>query len=125
MAKTAARSDVPHKYRTDEEKEKDREVAKRIAGAEADLKAAREGARKIMDERWPKAGNALSARLKKIGPQLRVAGISIEWPTRHGDGKVLKFFSTIVNKAREGSSRSSDRPDRSGRNEDGFSVDIV
>src|SRR6516225_6203825 len=103
LAKSAARSSGSKIYeglRTDAEKAKEQEAARRVAEAMADFRKAR---------------NALSRRLKNVGPQLRGAGIHILWPTRHGDGKVLTVTSVTIdlNKNKENrktSSQSSDRP---------------
>jgi hypothetical protein len=97
---------------TDAEKAKDREDARRVAEATADHKAARERVHVILGVRWPKAANALSARLRRLGPQLRAAGIEITWPTSHRDGKVLTITRTRkdVERNRERSSSSSYRP---------------
>jgi hypothetical protein len=97
---------------TDAEKEKDKEAARRVAEAMADLKAVRERVHGILGVRWPKAANALSARLRRLGPQLRAAGIEITWPTSHRDGKVLTITRTPkdVERNRERSSSSSHRP---------------
>jgi hypothetical protein len=54
----------------DSEKENDREAARRVAEATADLKEARERGHVILGVRWSKAANALSARLRRLGPQL-------------------------------------------------------
>jgi hypothetical protein len=88
LAKNEARSSskVPGALRTDTEKAKEREAARRVAEATADLKEARARVYIILGAKWPKAANALSRRLKELGPQLRGVGISIIWPTRHGDG---------------------------------------
>jgi hypothetical protein len=118
LAKNEARSSgskVHDGLRTDAEKAKDREAVRRVAEATADLKEARDRVHAIFSDKWPKAGNALSRRLKSVGPQLRGAGIHILWPTRHGDGKVLTVTRVTIdlNKDKENrktSSRSSDRP---------------
>jgi hypothetical protein len=101
--------------RTDEEKAKEREVTQKVAEALADLKEARERVHDILGVRWPKAPNALSGRLRKLGPQLRDAGILIVWPTCHGDEKVLKISNVSCDpldgdKTRERSSSTSRRP---------------
>jgi hypothetical protein len=64
---------------------------RKLAEAASDLKEAREHVHRIIDIKWPKAPNALSARLKLVGPQLKDAGIWIKWPTGHRDGKVLEI----------------------------------
>jgi hypothetical protein len=61
----------------------------RLAETAADLKEARERVHTILGGGWPKAANALSRRLKELGPQLRGVGIHISWPNSHKDAKVL------------------------------------
>jgi hypothetical protein len=118
LAKSEARSSGSKIYeglRTDAEKAKDKQAARRVADAMADLREARDRVHTIFSDKWPKAGNALSRRLKNVGPQLRAAGIHILWPTSHRDGKVLTVTSVTIdlNKNKEDrktSSRSSHRP---------------
>jgi hypothetical protein len=121
LAKNEARSSskVPGALRTDSEKAKEKEAARRVAEATADLKEARARVYIILGAKWPKAANALSRRLKELGPQLRGVGICIIWPTRHGDGKVLKVANTRFDLKREKgtgetSSPSSYRPPLNG-----------
>src|SRR6185437_4837988 len=38
---------------------------------------------------WPGNPRALSGRLKKAGPALRQIGVAIEWPTRHGEARII------------------------------------
>jgi hypothetical protein len=101
LAKSAARSGsrVYDKFLTDEErareKAKNEEAARKVAEAMVALKEARDRAHTIRSGKWPKAGNALSRRLKELGPQLRGDGIHILWPTSHGDGKVLTVTNII------------------------------
>jgi hypothetical protein len=87
---------------------------KELAEATADLKEARERVHTILDGKWPKAANALSRRLRELGPQLRGAGIHILWPNSHKDGRVLTvtnmFFDLGKEETRETSSSSSYRP---------------
>jgi hypothetical protein len=40
-------------------------------------------------------GHSLSRRLRDVGPQLKDAGIKINWPSDHGDKKVLTVVNTI------------------------------
>jgi hypothetical protein len=125
LAKSEARGSGknPDRFLTDseraKEKAKDKEAARRVAEAIADLKAARERVHTILSNKWPKAGNALARRLKELGPQLRGAGFNIVWPTSHSDGKVLTvtniFFDLRKKKsAQETSSPSSHRPPHPG-----------
>lgn len=110
LAKNEARrgSKIPDGLRTDAEKAEDEAAVRRVATSTTALKEAREHVRDTLGGRWPKAANALSGRLRKIGPQLRGAGIEISWPTGHRDGKVLKIKKALT----EGSSDSGDRPHR-------------
>jgi hypothetical protein len=62
-----------------------------VEKAAADLREAREKARDILGEGWPKAANALSGKLKRASPALRKAGVMIEWPTRHDGPKTIKI----------------------------------
>jgi hypothetical protein len=103
------------RLRTDAEKEKDEEAVRRVAEAMADLREAREHVRIILNGKWPKAGNALSRRLKEFGPQLKATGIHILWPTSHGDGKILTVSNIAFDLRKErstqkSSSSPSDRP---------------
>jgi hypothetical protein len=121
LAKTEVRSrgKINDRYPTDseraKEKAKEEEATRRVAEATANLKEARERVHTILGDRWPKAGNALSGRLKNLGPQLRGAGIHILWPTSHGSGKVLTVTNITLDlhkekRTRETSSPSSHRP---------------
>jgi hypothetical protein len=116
LAKNEARSGskVPGAFRTDSEKAKEKEGARRVAAASADLKEARERVHDILNGKWPKAANALSRRLKELGPQLRSVGIHISWPNSHKDAKVLTvtniYFDLGKQERRETSSSSSYRP---------------
>jgi hypothetical protein len=102
---------------------KNSEDVKELAEATADLKEARERVRTIIDGKWPKAANALSRRLRELGPQLRGVGIHISWPSSHKDARVLtvtnRRFDLRTEETRETSSSSSYRPpptDGSGNN---------
>jgi ParB-like nuclease domain len=101
---------------------------KELAEATADLKEARERVRTILDAKWPKAPNALSRRLRELGPQLRGVGIHISWPNSHKDAKVLTvtndYFDLPKEETRETSSSSSYRTpptDDDGRDRDNCS----
>jgi hypothetical protein len=125
LAKNEARSSskVPGALRTDTEKAKEKEAARRVAEATADLKEARARVYTILGAKWPKAANTLSRRLKELGPQLRGVGICIVWPTRHGDGKVLKVANTLLDPNEEKGTRgtsspSSHRPQPTGGHDD-------
>ena len=63
---------------------------RKMTEAASDLREAREHVHTILDAKWPKAANALSARLKLVGSQLKDAGVWIKWPTSHSDGRVLE-----------------------------------
>jgi len=55
--------------------------------------------------------NALTGKLKRASPALRNAGVRIDWPTRHGDEKIIK--AAIAPKSRrQRSSRSSSSPNQ-------------
>jgi len=45
--------------------------------------------RETLGKDWPGNPRALSGRLKKAGPALRQIGVAIEWPTRHGDARII------------------------------------
>ena len=47
---------------------------RKVTEAAADLKEARDHVHTVLDAKWPKAANTLSARLKSLGPQLKDAG---------------------------------------------------
>ena len=69
---------------------------RKLAEASSDLKEARGHVHDILDAKWPKAANALSGRLKLVGPQLKDAEIWVKWPTHKGDGKVLEITHLFV-----------------------------
>jgi hypothetical protein len=113
LAKSEAKnsgSKVYDRLRTDAEKEKDMDAARRVAEATADLKEARERVHTVLSGKWPKAANALSGRLKELGPQLRGSGIHILWPTGHRDGKVLTVTNTSFDLRKENSTRETSSP---------------
>ena len=85
---------------------KDKDDAAREKTAAA-LREARETARDVLGERWPKAPNALSGKLKRASPALRNAGIQIEWPTKHGEAKIIKIATTALKSKRQKASRPS------------------
>ena len=62
--------------------------------AEAKLREAREKVRETLGKGWPGNPRALSGRLKKAGPALRPIGVAIEWPTRHGDARIITITSS-------------------------------
>ena len=63
--------------------------------AEAKLREAREKVRETLGKDWPGNPRALSGRLKKAGPALRQIGVAIEWPTRHGDARIITITSQL------------------------------
>ena len=69
---------------------------RKMTEAASDLSEAREHVHTILDAKWPKAANALSSRLKLVGPQLKDAGMWIKWPTSHRDGKVLEITYLFI-----------------------------
>jgi hypothetical protein len=101
--------------------------------AAAALREARDTARDILGG-LPKAPNALTGKLKRASPALRDAGIRVEWPTRHGDAKLIKATTSTPKSRRKRSSprsRPCNQPndpndlaqetmDRSGRYGDDF-----
>ena len=96
-------AEAVHAKATEAGKYADRAEVERAA---ANLREARETARDILGEGWPKAANALSGKLKRASPALRKAGIVIEWPTRHDGPKTIKITLT----ANQRESRA-DRPE--------------
>jgi hypothetical protein len=64
------------------------------SGAEVKLREAREKVRETLGKDWPGNPRALSGRLKKAGPALRQIGVAIEWPTRHGDARIITIRSS-------------------------------
>jgi hypothetical protein len=84
-----------------------------VEKAAAELREAREKARDVLGDGWPKAANALSGKLKRASPALRKAGVVIEWPTRHGDLKTIK-----IRYAPDQRIGRTERPDAPGRPEE-------
>jgi Toprim domain len=84
-----------------------------VEKAAAELREAREKARDVLSDGWPKAANALSGKLKRASPALRKAGVVIEWPTRHGDLKTIK-----IRYAPDQRIGRTERPDPPGRPEE-------
>ena len=62
--------------------------------AEAKLREAREKVRETLGKDWPGNPRALSGCLKKAGPALRQIGVAINWPTRHGDARIITITSS-------------------------------
>jgi hypothetical protein len=62
--------------------------------AEAKLREAHEKVRETLGKDWPGNPRALSGRLKKAGPALRQIGVAINWPTRHGDARIITITSS-------------------------------
>jgi hypothetical protein len=85
-------------------KDKDDVAKEKTAAA---LREARETARDILGGGWPKAPNALTGKLKRASPALRNAGVRVEWPTRHGDAKMIKITTAAPKSRRQRSSPSS------------------
>jgi hypothetical protein len=50
--------------------------------------------RETLGKDWPGNPRALSGRLKKAGPALRQIGLAINWPTRHGDARIITITSS-------------------------------
>jgi hypothetical protein len=85
-------------------KDKDDVAKEKTAAA---LREARETARDILGDGWPKAPNAPTGKLKRASPELRNAGVRIDWPTRHGDEKIIKITTAAPKSKRQESSQSS------------------
>jgi hypothetical protein len=85
-------------------KDKDDAAKEKTAAA---LREARETARDVLGDGWPKAPNALTGKLKRASPALRNAGVRIDWPTRHGEKKIIKIVTTTPKSRRQKSSPSS------------------
>ena len=85
-------------------KDKDDIAKEKTAAA---LREARETARDILGDHWPKAPNALTGKLKRASPALRNAGVRVDWPTTHGEAKIIKITTTAPKRRRQKSSSSS------------------
>jgi hypothetical protein len=85
---------------------RDKDDAAREKTASA-LREARETARDILGDGWPRAPNALTGKLKRASPALRNAGVRVEWPTRHGEAKMIRITTTTPKSRRQRSSPSS------------------
>ena len=85
-------------------KDKDDIAKEKTAAA---LREVRETARDILGDGWPKAPNALTGKLKRASPALRNAGVRIDWPTRHGDEKIIKITTAGPKSRRQKSSPPS------------------
>ena len=91
-----------------------------VEKAAAELREARERARDVLSDGWPKAANALAGKLKRASPALRKAGIVIEWPSRHGEVKIIKIkYMPTPSPGR------TDRPCASGRPEGGADLNAA
>ncbi len=75
----------------------------------AALREAREKARDILGEGWPKLPHLLAGRLKRASPALRKTGIAIEWPTRHGSVKIIKVVVLGPKQRRHKASQASQK----------------
>jgi hypothetical protein len=73
----------------------------------AALREARDTARDILGDGLPKAPNALTGKLKRASPALRNAGLHVDWPTRHGETKIIKVAMTTPKSKRQRSSPPS------------------
>jgi hypothetical protein len=82
----------------------DRAEVERTAAA---LRVARETARDVTRDNWPKLPHQLSGRLRRASPALRKAGVEIIWPTRHGSAKILHVFAHHSEIGGEDASRAS------------------
>jgi hypothetical protein len=61
------------------------------------VREAREKVKEMLGKGWPGNPGALSARLKKAGPALRQIGVAIDWPTHHGDSRIINITSSSTN----------------------------
>jgi hypothetical protein len=66
--------------------------------AEAKVREAREKAKETLGKGWPRNARSLSGRLKKAGPALRQIGVAIQWPTRHGDARIITITSSFTDR---------------------------
>ena len=80
----------------------------------AKLREAQQGVRDVMSSGWPKKPQVLSARLKKVGPQLRKIGIAITWPTSHHGRRKISISRQVMQPA-EKASQASPASQRQGR----------
>jgi hypothetical protein len=97
--------------------ERDAAEAHRKAAAERDydlkiltetkLREAQQGVREVMSSGWPKNPQVLSARLKKVGPQLRKIGIAITWPIGRRHGRKISITTHRGGPREKASSASS------------------
>ena len=93
-------------------KDKDDIAKEKTAAA---LREARETARDILGDHWPKAPNALTGKLKRASPALRNAGVRVDWPTTHGEAKIIKITTTAPKRRRQKSSSSSSPSNKTSR----------
>ena len=112
MALAMAKSAAGKRRNPDDEDDGDVQT---VTQATIEFREERERVHSILDAKWPKAPNILSARLKLLGPQLKAARIHIKWPTGHKSGKLLTVVYAYIspgdiNNNGLGSSSSSTRP---------------
>jgi hypothetical protein len=71
------------------------------------LREARDKVRETLGKGWPKRPHFLTGRLRRVGPQLRRAGIRIEWPTAHLHGRIITVTNTSCRKNGKSASSAS------------------
>jgi hypothetical protein len=64
--------------------------------AAAKVRDAREKARDMLGEGWPKLPHYLAGRLKRASPALRKSGINVEWVFRHGGVKIMRVTTRAM-----------------------------
>jgi len=71
------------------------------------LREARDKVRETLGKGWPKRPHFLTGRLRRVGPQLRRAGIRIEWPTAHLHARIISVTNTSCRKNGKSASSAS------------------
>jgi hypothetical protein len=74
------------------------------------LREARETARDVLNDHWPKAPHVLTGKLKRASPALRNAGIRIDWPIGHNKAKIIRI--EVASMSQLGPEDASLRPER-------------
>jgi hypothetical protein len=78
-----------------------------VARLAAILRQARDKARETLGKGWPKRPHFLTGCLRKVGPQLRRAGIRIEWPTAHLRARIITITNVAPHTYAESASSAS------------------
>jgi hypothetical protein len=71
------------------------------------LRAARDKVRETLGKGWPKKPHFLTGRLRKVGPQLRRAGIRIDWPAAHLRARIIAITNVAPHTYSESASSAS------------------